>query len=144
MQQNPKKCLSRSCSCILSAMILAFLLPPASLPKRQNLNHLCLIYKVVQLPLVKLLDLKRCSAKFFTGTLLSSLTSHPVFFVQAAKYSYKKNRHVSLCSSSNVVIKMLRKNCFNKCVDMPRYNNKIGYWESILLPSAPYNSFIEN
>jgi len=37
---------------------------------------------------------------------------------------------------------MLRQNCLNKCIVMPRYNNKIAYWESILL--LPHNSFIEN
>ena len=37
---------------------------------------------------------------------------------------------------------MLRQNCLNKGIVMPRYNNKIIYQESILLPL--YNRFIEN
>ena len=37
---------------------------------------------------------------------------------------------------------MLRQNCLNKGIVMPRYNNKIVYQESILLPM--YNRFIEN
>ena len=58
--QNQKNC-----------SILGFLLPPASLPKDTQSEPPLLI----QLPLVELLDLQSCLAKFFTCTLL--VKPHP-------------------------------------------------------------------
>ena len=65
---------------------------------------------LIQQPLVELLDLQSCLAKFFTCTLLVKPHPHPVLFVEAAKCRWQKNRHASLC----VLAVMLQKKLLDK------------------------------
>ena len=42
---------------------------------------------------------------------------------------------ISIAGSCMLSIFWRQQNCLMKYIIMPRYNNKIAYWESILLPS---------
>ena len=66
--------------------ILGFLLPPASLPKDKKSEPPLLI----QLPLVELLDLQSCLAKFFTCTLLVKPHPHQSFLLKLQNVVGKK------------------------------------------------------
>ena len=77
--------------------------PPTSLAAERTQSEPPLL---IQLPLVELLDLQSCLAKFFTCTLLVKSHPHPVLFVEAAKCRWQKNRHANLC----VLAVMLQKN----------------------------------
>ena len=118
--------------------ILYFLLPPASLPK--DTIWTTFAYSTAPSRIAR-------STKLFGQILhmhaVGQASPPPVLFVEAAKCSWQKNQHVSLFVQPVMLQKKcLRQNWLNKCIVMPRYNNKIAYWESILL--LPHNCFIEN
>jgi len=78
--------------------------PPTSLAVERTQSEPPLL---IQLPLVELLDLQSCLAKFFTCTMLVKPHPHRSFLLKLQNVvGKKKNWHVSLC----VLAVMLQKN----------------------------------